>query len=99
MNEPNQALIVTSLSAVSGAPIFGALVESPLLCGRFRYSDLKEAVLSRAADLWVLNGVELLLVGWVDGVRMWKEQLNHDWWQRMSFGMLPERAGKSSQRQ
>ena len=38
------------------------------VCGRFGYSDLKEAALSGAAALWELNGVESLLLGWVDVV-------------------------------
>jgi hypothetical protein len=33
------------------------------LCGRFRYSDLKEAASSGAADLWALNMPEACLVG------------------------------------
>jgi hypothetical protein len=31
------------------------------LAGRFRYSDLKEAALSGAVGLWVLNKLELLI--------------------------------------
>jgi hypothetical protein len=45
MTHPDQAiggLVLRSLSAVSGPPIV-ALVLSPLLCGRFAYSDLKGA--------------------------------------------------------
>jgi hypothetical protein len=34
-------------------------VRGAVLCGRFGYSDLKEAALSGAAELWALNGVEL----------------------------------------
>ena len=49
------------------------------MSGRFRYSDLKEAAVSGAgADLWALNGVELLLVGWVVWVGMWSERLNRE---------------------
>jgi hypothetical protein len=39
------------------------------LCGRIRYSDLKEAALSGAADLWALNGLEVFLVG--SGPEFW----------------------------
>ena len=47
------------------------------LCGRFRYSDLKEAALSGAADLWVLNRLEVFLVG--SGPEFWvcREDLRH----------------------
>jgi len=34
-----------------------------VLEGRFRYSDLKEAAISGAADLWELKGLELVVVG------------------------------------
>jgi hypothetical protein len=40
-------------------------------CGRFGYSDLKEAAVSRAAGLWALNGGALLLEGWEPLVRVW----------------------------
>ena len=48
-----------------------------VLCGRFRYSDLKEAASSGAADLWALNRPEAFLEGrgpefWVCG-----EDLRH----------------------
>jgi len=39
-----------------------------VLVGRFGYSDLKEAALSGAAVLWVLNRVELMTVGEAAGV-------------------------------
>jgi hypothetical protein len=47
------------------------------LCGRFRYSDLKEAALSGAADLWALNRLEAFLVG--SGPEFWvcREDLRH----------------------
>ena len=38
------------------------LVVTPRLCGRLRYSDLKEAALSGASELWELKGLELSLV-------------------------------------
>ncbi len=34
------------------------------VCGRFRYSDLKEVAMSGAARLWALNVVELLREWW-----------------------------------
>jgi hypothetical protein len=37
------------------------LVEQEPLWGRFGYSDLKEAALSGALDLWVLNRIRLVL--------------------------------------
>ena len=42
---------------------------SSALCGRIRYSDLKEAALSGAADLWALNRFEVFLVG--SGPEVW----------------------------
>jgi hypothetical protein len=39
-----------------------------VLVGRFGYSDLKEAALSGAAVLWVLNRVESMTVGEAAGV-------------------------------
>ncbi len=40
------------------------------VCGRFGYSDLKEAALSGAADLWALYAGALLLEGWESLVRV-----------------------------
>jgi hypothetical protein len=48
------------------------------VCGRCRYSDLKEAALSGADDLWVLNAVELLLVGCMAWVRIRRERLSRE---------------------
>ena len=47
------------------------------LCGRFRYSDLKEAASSVAADLWALNMPEAFLV--CRGAEFWvcREDLCH----------------------
>jgi len=47
------------------------------LCGRCRYSDLKEAASSGAADLWALNMLEVFLVG--SGPEFWvcREDLSH----------------------
>ena len=55
-------LILLSLSAVSGPRTFGA-GSGKGSEGRFRYSDLKEAAISGAADLWELKGLELVVVG------------------------------------
>jgi hypothetical protein len=64
-----------------------------------RYSDLKEAAVSgAAADLWALNVVELLLVGWVVRVRMWSERLNRSIYtgrwislgRRLTLGSVPD---------
>jgi hypothetical protein len=53
------------------------LVVARLLSGRFRYSDLKEAALSGAADLWELNRLELLVVASGPEVRVCRELLSH----------------------
>ena len=47
------------------------------VCGRFRYSDLKEAASSGAADLWALNRSEVFLVD--SGPEFWvcREDLRH----------------------
>jgi len=47
------------------------------LCGRFGYSDLKEAALSGAADLWELNRLELLVVASVPEVRVCRGLLSY----------------------
>ena len=44
-------------------------VSGAVLCGRFGYSDLKEAALSGAVDLWALNRLEVFLVG--SGAEFW----------------------------
>lgn len=46
-----------------------ALVWTPRKSGRLGYSDLKEAALSRAADLWALNRLEVFSVG--SGPEFW----------------------------
>jgi hypothetical protein len=56
-------LVLRSLSAVSGAPPCDGWLAGRTVCGRFRYSDLKEAALSGAADLWELYGTEVLAEG------------------------------------
>lgn len=47
------------------------------LCGRFRYSDLKEAASSGAADLWALNKLEAFLAGRGAEFLVWGEDLRH----------------------
>ena len=51
--------VLISLSAVSGPPDLDVFLAA-LLAGRFGYSDLKEAALSVAAGLWVLNRLGLV---------------------------------------
>src|SRR5271163_382740 len=55
--------VIISLSAVSGPPLRGLSV-CRAVCGRFRYSDLKEAALSGATVLWAFNVVDLLRAWW-----------------------------------
>jgi hypothetical protein len=47
------------------------------LRGRFRYSDLKEAASSGAADLWALNRLEAFLVGRSPEFWVCREDLRH----------------------
>jgi hypothetical protein len=56
-------LVPICLRAVSGAPASQTCLSSTSFCGRFGYSDLKEAALSGAAALWALNAGVLLLEG------------------------------------
>lgn len=68
-----------SLSAVSGPPALGFVGRHGSARGRFGYSDLKEAALSGAADLWALNVGGLLLERYEPLVRAsrvsWKRRL------------------------
>lgn len=74
------------------------LVAARLMCVRFRYSDLKEATLSGAADLWAMNVDESLLgvggpgFGCGEGVRITSSL------KRMYSGVILECARKRSSR-
>jgi hypothetical protein len=62
-------LVTKSLSAVSGPPTSWLRFGHRARARRFGYSDLKEAAVSGAADLWALNRLEVFSVG--SGPEFW----------------------------